>query len=74
MSGAVLRGLSVEGQELRADAGRLRTLVATFLAVLELTRLKRLRIRQDEAFSDILCEAVLENGLETAVAPSTVTA
>ena len=52
----------------------LRTLVATFLAVLELTRLKRLRIRQDEAFSDILCEAVLENGLETAVAPSTVTA
>jgi segregation and condensation protein A len=28
----------------------LRVLVATFLAVLELTRLRKLRIRQDEAF------------------------
>lgn len=35
----------------------LRRLVATFLAVLELTRLKKLRLRQTEAFSDILCEA-----------------
>jgi segregation and condensation protein A len=52
----------------------LRTLVATFLAVLELTRLKRLRIRQDKAFADILCEAVPQNVLETTVAPSTVTA
>ena len=39
----------------------LRKLVATFLAVLELTRLKRLRIRQDEAFAEIVCEAVPEN-------------
>lgn len=56
----------------------LRRLVATFLAVLELTRLKRLRLRQDEAFSDILCEAVSEAGpeipLETASGPSTVPA
>ena len=51
----------------------LRTLIATFLAVLELTRLKRLRIRQDEAFADILCEAANENALETPVVPSTVT-
>ncbi|KXU35829.1 chromosome segregation protein ScpA [Cephaloticoccus primus] len=36
----------------------LRYLVATFLAVLELTRLKRLRLAQDEAFADILCTAV----------------
>jgi len=36
----------------------LRYLVATFLAVLELTRLKRLRLTQDEAFADILCTAV----------------
>lgn len=35
----------------------LRRLVATFLAVLELTRLKKLRLRQSEAFADILCEA-----------------
>ncbi|MDD2764137.1 MAG: segregation/condensation protein A [Opitutaceae bacterium] len=52
----------------------LRTLVATFLAVLELTRLKRLRIRQDEAFADIFCEAVTENALETPAAPDTLTA
>ncbi len=51
----------------------LRALVATFLAVLELVRLKRLRIRQDEAFADIHCEAVSENGLETPILPHTVT-
>jgi segregation and condensation protein A len=43
----------------------LRRLVATFLAVLELTRLKRMRLRQNEAFTDILCEAAIENPLET---------
>ncbi len=52
----------------------LRTLVATFLAVLELVRLKRLRVRQDEAFADILCEGIPENGLETAASAHTVTA
>lgn len=52
----------------------LRRLVATFLAVLELTRLKKLRLRQNEAFSDIHCEAVDENPLETAVPAGTVTA
>lgn len=38
----------------------LRRLVATFLAMLELTRLKRLRIRQTEAFADILAEPVVD--------------
>ena len=52
----------------------LRRLVATFLAVLELTRLRRLRLRQNEAFSDIVCEAVAENPLEIAPSESTVTA
>lgn len=33
-----------------------RVLVATFLAVLELTRLRRLRLTQDEAFADIHAE------------------
>ncbi len=52
-----------------------RKLVATFLAVLELTRLRRLRLRQAEAFADIVCEAVeTEIPLETAANPSTVTA
>ncbi len=52
----------------------LRNLVATFLAVLELTRLKRLRIRQDEAFSDIVCSVVEEIPLESPPNPDTVTA
>jgi segregation and condensation protein A len=53
----------------------LRLLVATFLAVLELTRLKRLRIHQDEAFTDIVCSAVEEEiPLESPLNPSTVTA
>ncbi len=33
-------------------------LVATFLAVLELARLKKLFIRQDDAFEEIFCEAL----------------
>ena len=54
----------------------LRRLVATFLAVLELTRLNKLRVRQDEAFTDIVCSAVeqIQNPLETPAEPSTVTA
>lgn len=52
----------------------LRILVATFLAMLELTRLKRLRIRQDEAFADIVCDAVEEIPLETPSNPSSVSA
>ena len=50
-----------------------RALVATFLAVLELTRLRKLRVRQDDAFTDILCETVLENPLETKAEANTVT-
>ena len=56
-----------------------RVLVATFLAVLELTRLRKLRVRQDEAFSDIVCDAVedepvkVENPLETPAEASTLT-
>ena len=52
----------------------LRMLVATFLAVLELTRLRKLRVRQDEAFTDIICTAVEENALETPITTDTVTA
>jgi segregation and condensation protein A len=60
--------------QLFATTVSLRTLIATFLAVLELTRLKRLRLRQDATFADILCEAATENELETPVPPTTVTA
>ncbi len=52
----------------------LRRLVATFLAMLELTRLKKLRVKQNEAFSDILVEAVVENPLESPAVVSSVTA
>ena len=48
-------------------------MVVTFLAMLELTRLKHLRIRQNEAFSDIVVEAV-EKPLETPAPVDTVTA
>jgi segregation and condensation protein A len=50
----------------------LRRLVATFLAVLELTRLTKMRLRQNEAFTDIVCEAADENPLETPADPATV--
>lgn len=50
----------------------LRRLVATFLALLELTRLAKLRLEQTEAFSDILCTAVDEKILETLHEPNTV--
>jgi segregation and condensation protein A len=52
----------------------LRRLVATFLAVLELTRLRKLQLAQTEAFTDILCTAVEENALETAPGASTLSA
>jgi segregation and condensation protein A len=35
-----------------------RVLVATFVAVLELTRLRKMRVNQDEAYTDIICTAV----------------
>ena len=57
-----------------AEKISLRRLVATFLAVLELTRLKKLRLEQNEAFTDILCTAVDENALETPGDLSTVPA
>jgi segregation and condensation protein A len=51
----------------------LRRLVATFLAMLELTRLKKLRVRQNEAFADITIE-VVEIPLESAALTPTVSA
>ena len=51
--------------ELFEEGVSLRRLVATFLAVLELTRLRKMRLRQDETFADIVCEAAEENPLET---------
>jgi segregation and condensation protein A len=50
----------------------LRKLVATFLAVLELTRLGKMRLSQNEAFTDIVCDAADENPLETPADAATV--
>ena len=50
----------------------LRRLVATFLAVLELARLRKLELAQTVAFDDILCTAVEEIPLESPADPSTV--
>ena len=50
----------------------LRRLVATFLAVLELTRLGKMTLRQNDAFTDIVCAAAEENPLESQAAPATV--
>ena len=58
--------------QLFAEKISLRRLVATFLALLELTRLAKLRLEQTEAFSDILCTAVEEKPLETLPEVSTV--
>jgi len=60
--------------QLFASGTSLRRLVATFLAVLELTRLRQLRLRQDEAFADIVCDAAAEKQLETPANPDTVPA
>ena len=72
-------GRSFIFSQLFPEGVTLRRLVATFLAMLELTRLKKLRLRQDEAFADIVGEPVgvdpiVENPLETGPIPPTVTA
>ena len=58
--------------QLFAEKISLRRLVATFLAVLELTRLRKLQLEQTEAFTDILCTAAVENTLETPALTSTL--
>jgi segregation and condensation protein A len=62
--------------DLFPDGTTLRQLVATFLAVLELTRLGKLQLTQHEAFTDIIITAREENEkpLETPADPGTVLA
>jgi len=64
--GRLERGGTFIFAQLFPEGVSLRRLVATFLAALELTRLGRLRLRQNEAFTDIIGEAVPERPLETA--------
>jgi segregation and condensation protein A len=48
-------GKTFEFTELFPDKTTLYTVVVTFLAVLELARLKKLQVRQEGAFGDVLC-------------------
>jgi segregation and condensation protein A len=48
-----------------------RLLVATFIAVLELTRLGKLRVRQNDAFTDIECSAREDGALPPVAEPET---
>ncbi|HEY5551676.1 MAG TPA: segregation/condensation protein A [Opitutaceae bacterium] len=48
----------------------LRTLISTFLAILELARLNRIRVRQDALFSDFICDVVPETSTAGTEAPS----
>ena len=68
-----LAGRTFVFSQLFSEGVSLRRLVATFLAMLELTRLRKLRLRQNEAFTDIICDAVEENPLESAQNQHTVT-
>ncbi len=43
----------------------IRVFIVTFLAVLELVRMKRIAISQTESFSDINCKAISQNKLES---------
>ena len=58
--------------ELFTEKISLRRLVATFLALLELTRLAQLTLEQTDTFSDIRCTAVEPKALEIVPEPSTV--
>ncbi len=78
--GRIASGQSFVFSTLFTEGVTLRRLVATFLAMLELTRLKKLRLRQDAAFADIVVDPVDERPpapempLETIVIPPTVPA
>lgn len=68
--GRVAPGSTCVFTSLFPEGVTLRRLVATFLAMLELTRIKRLRIRQNEAFTDIFLDGLAD----TSEAPVVVTA
>jgi segregation and condensation protein A len=59
--------------ELFPEGVSLRRLVATFFAMLELTRIKKLRLRQNEAVSDIHIDAVIDAPAEPAPATEVAT-
>jgi len=54
------RGVSVRFEELFGEATTRNELVVTFLALLELIRMKQFRVRQEEQFGEIWLDRTLE--------------
>jgi len=54
------RGVSVRFDELFGEASTRNELVVTFLALLELIRMKQFRVRQEEQFGEIWLDRTLE--------------
>ena len=70
--GRLPAGGTITFTQLFPEGTTLRRLVATFLAMLELTRIRKVRVRQDEAFADILLEPVTDQP-PAALAPESAT-
>lgn len=60
------RGVSVRFEELFGEASTRNELVVTFLALLELIRMKQFRVRQEEQFGEIWLDRTLEGEEEPA--------
>lgn len=60
------RGVSVRFEELFGEATTRNELVVTFLALLELIRMKQFRVRQEEQFAEIWLDRTLEGEEEPA--------
>jgi len=69
--GRLPAGGTITFTQLFPEGTTLRRLVATFLAMLELTRIRKVRVRQDEAFADILLEPVTDQP-PAALAPEAI--
>jgi segregation and condensation protein A len=54
------RGVSMRFEELFGEASTRSELVVTFLAILELIRMKQFRVRQEEQFGEIWLDRTLE--------------
>ena len=66
LMGMISRGTSVRFEELFGEASTRSELVVTFLALLELIRMKQFRVRQEEQFGEIWLDRTLEGEEEPA--------
>ncbi|MCX7712719.1 MAG: segregation/condensation protein A [Chthoniobacterales bacterium] len=63
-------GVSIRFDELFCKASSRTEVVVTFLAMLELIRLKQIRVRQENSFGEIWLERPVENILPASIAPA----